>query len=99
MDRWQYGHYASDFILFLRQKIWARSVQPFNLTFIGYKQTDKQTDRQAKFIYRLALEGASRPSPKLIVNMFSLCTYVLLFSWLNKCDVYIAYRAYDTAGS
>ncbi len=22
------------------------------LTFIGYKQTDKQTDRQAKFIYR-----------------------------------------------
>ena len=23
------------------------------LTFIGYKQTDKQTDRQAKFIYRL----------------------------------------------
>ena len=24
--------------------------------------------------YLLALEGASRPSPKLIVNMFSLCT-------------------------
>jgi len=22
------------------------------LTFIGYKQTNKQTDRQAKFIYR-----------------------------------------------
>ena len=22
------------------------------LTFIGYKQTDTQTDRQAKFIYR-----------------------------------------------
>jgi len=22
------------------------------LTFIGYKQTDRQTDRQAKFIYR-----------------------------------------------
>ena len=30
------------------QKIWAPSVQPFS-TFIGYKQTD----RQAKFIYRL----------------------------------------------
>ena len=25
-------------------------------------------------IYWLALEGASRPSSKLIVNMFSLCT-------------------------
>ena len=37
-------------------------------------QTNGQTDRQAKFIYRLALEGASRPSSKLIVNMFSLCT-------------------------
>ena len=23
------------------------------LTFIGYKQTDTQTDRQAKFIYRI----------------------------------------------
>ena len=23
------------------------------LTFIGYKQTDRQTDREAKFIYRL----------------------------------------------
>ena len=30
------------------KKIWARSVQPF----IGYKQTNKQTDTQAKFIYR-----------------------------------------------
>ena len=25
------------------------------LTFIGYKQTDKQTDRQAKFIYSVVL--------------------------------------------
>ena len=32
------------------------------LTFIGYKQTNRQTDRQAKFIYRLEIQGASRPS-------------------------------------
>ena len=37
-------------------------------------QTDRQTLKQAKNIEELALEGASRPSSKLIVNMFSLCT-------------------------
>ena len=31
----------------VQQKIWARSVQPF----IGYKQTDKQTDTQTSQIY------------------------------------------------
>ena len=39
------------------QKIWARSVQPFWRLLDTNKQTDtqtpKQTDRQAKFIYRL----------------------------------------------
>ena len=39
-------------------------------------QTDRQTPRQAKIIYRyihiLALEGASRPSSKLVVNMFTI---------------------------
>ena len=34
------------------QKIWAQSVLPF----IGYKQTNRQTDRQAKFIYRLNID-------------------------------------------
>ena len=32
------------------------------LTFIGYKRTDKQTGRQAKYIYILEIHGASRPS-------------------------------------
>jgi len=27
------------------------------LTFIGYKQTDRQTDRQAKFIYRFCIQS------------------------------------------
>ena len=52
------------------QKIWAKSVQPF----FGYKQTD----RQAKFIYRLCFQGASRPSSILIVNM------LFLFIFQNK---------------
>jgi len=29
------------------------------LTFIGYKQTNKQTDRQAKLIYRFKLNSKS----------------------------------------
>ena len=34
------------------QKIWARSVQPFWRLLDTNGQTDRQTDRQAKFIYR-----------------------------------------------
>ena len=34
------------------QKIWARSVQPFWRLLDTNKQTNKQTDRQAKIIYR-----------------------------------------------
>ena len=34
------------------QKIWARSVQPFWRLLDTNKQTDKQTPRQAKFMYR-----------------------------------------------
>ena len=33
-------------------KIWARLVQPFGRLLDTNKQTDKQPDRQAKFIYR-----------------------------------------------
>ena len=36
------------------QKIWARFFQPFNVYWIQTnRQTPRQTDRQAKFIYRL----------------------------------------------
>ena len=32
--------------------MWGIIIGSAVLTFIGYKQTDTQTDRQAKFIYR-----------------------------------------------
>ena len=35
----------------------------------GRKSKEKEEN-----VVKLALEGASRPSSKLIVNMFSLCT-------------------------
>jgi len=42
------------------QKIWARSVQPFDVYWIQtVKQTDKQTNRQAKFIYRCCPDNFS----------------------------------------
>ena len=57
---------------------------------MGYNPTDYELKVKTNLIYKtsvyfithghytylisLALEGASRPSSKLIVNMFSLCT-------------------------
>ena len=34
------------------------------LTFIGYKQTNKHQDRQAKFIYRLKYQISMKPGCK-----------------------------------
>ena len=45
-------HQPSRESLDVPQKIWARSVQPFWRLLDINKQTNKQTDRQAKFIYR-----------------------------------------------
>ena len=57
------------------------------LTFIGYKQTDKQTDRQAKFIYRCYVRFTTVPIKALSdqeciidINVYNLKTdYFQLF--------------------
>ena len=53
------------------------------LAFIGYKQTDKQTDRQAKFIYRYAFSpgvASTRPSEFGSENWDGLVLLCIAFS-------------------
>ncbi len=53
------------------QKIWTRSGSAV-LTFIGHKQTDKQTDRQAKFIYRCVLYHIVRFNTAFILFLYKV---------------------------
>ena len=59
------------------QKILARSVQLFWRLLDTNKQTDTQTDRQAKFIYRLGFKSASRPFSISTFNCDSLSEHLL----------------------
>ena len=52
-----WGHVRS------HKKCWPDRFNSFDVYWIQTdRQTNKQTDRQAKFIYRLEIQGASRPS-------------------------------------
>ena len=67
------------------QKIWARSVQPF----IGHKQTNiktnKQTDRQAKFIYRLS-KGKTNITTKWVFVFAGKIFFIAFNSWSGTCQ-------------
>ena len=58
------------------QKIWARSVQPF----IGYKQIDTLTPRQAKFIYK-------RKKNFVDLKKFADFQEFEFFNWIKNCLV------------
>jgi len=62
------------------------------LTFIGYKQTNKQTDRQAKFIYRflkfinyLQLSIFLSPRPTSYFDWGTQCSHENVLSLVLKC--------------
>ena len=62
----------SSFVDFVDFSVFNWWISQKNQSFLGSKFFIFP-DKQAKY-YILALEGASHPSSKLIVNIFSLCT-------------------------
>ena len=68
------------------------------LTFIGYEQTDKQTNRQAKFIYRRWWESNSRLIISVEdIHICNICCYLAANCEFLKWKLFLLHGNFETS--